>query len=147
MMPQAPWPRKQGGFSLLEAIVALTLMATCLLALYAWLSSSTLALNHVSAKALSLQDSRAALAVIDTINPMATPTGVRNLDPLEIRWKASPMTDQRVGMTEAYSASPFDFRLFLLTVTVSRGKHVVNEFDVRKTGWVVTRPIRLDDNY
>lgn len=137
----------QGGFSLLEAIVALTLMATCLLSLYAWLSASTLALNRVSAKALSLQDSRAAMAVVETINPMATPEGVRQLDPLEIRWKASPLTDMRLGMSPAYSATPFDFRLYLLDVTVMRDKRVVNEFQVRKTGWVVSRPIVADDDF
>lgn len=147
MTPSESAVSRQAGFTLLEAIVALTLMATTLLSLYAWLSANTLALNHVSAKALSLQDSRAAMAVIDTINPMATPDGVRQLDPLEIRWKASPLTDQRFGMTEAYSASPFDFRLFLMKVTVRRDKRVVNEFSVRKTGWVVARAIRPDDDY
>lgn len=139
--------RRQRGFSLLEAIVALTLMATSLLALYAWLSTNTMALNRVSSKALALQDSRTALAVIETVNPMATPEGMRELAPLEIRWKSSPLTDLRLGMTAAYGASPFDFRLYQLDVTVSRDKRVVNEFSLRKTGWVVSRPIRLDDDY
>lgn len=137
---------KQDGFTLLEAIVALTLMATSLLSLYAWLSSNTLALNHVSAKALSLQDSRAALAIVETINPMATPSGQRELDPLQIRWKSEPLSDQRTGVSPAAAATPFDFRLYLMDITVMRDKRIVNEFSVRKTGWVVARPIVLDDN-
>lgn len=147
MTPGFAGAGRHGGFSLLEAIVALTLMATSLLALYAWLSSSTLALNRVSAKALALQDSRAAMAVVETINPMVTPEGVRELDPLEIRWKASPLTDLRFGMSPAYSATPFDFRLYLLEVTVRRDQRVVNEFSVRKTGWVVSRPIVADGDF
>lgn len=146
MTPCASARCSQGGFTLLEAIVALTLMATSLLSLYAWLSSNTLALNHVSAKALSLQDSRAAMAVIETINPMSTPDGARELAPLQIRWKSKPLTDRRFGMSAAYAATPFDFRLYLLDVTVMRDKRVVNEFSVRKTGWVVARPIVSDDS-
>src|SRR5690606_25023927 len=54
--------RMQGGFSLLEAIIAMVVMATGLLALYAWLGSNTIALQRVQANAASLEDARSALA-------------------------------------------------------------------------------------
>lgn len=136
---------KQQGFSLLEAIVALTIMATCLLALYAWLSTSTFAITRVRASALSLQDARTAMAVIETVNPMAEPDGTRKLPPLEIRWKSRPLTDLRIGMSRAGTATQFDFRLFELDVEVRRNNAVVRDFSVRRTGWVAARPILLDD--
>ena len=135
----------QHGFSLLEAIVALTIMATCLLALYAWLSTSTFALTRVRASALSLQDARTAMAAIETINPMAEPDGTRKLPPLEVRWKAKPLTDLRIGMSRAGTATQFDFRLFELDVEVLRDNAVVRDFSVRRTGWVSARPILPDD--
>jgi len=135
----------QQGFSLLEAIVALVLMATCLMALYAWLSGNTLALNRASWHAQALGDARAARAVLETINPMAEPAGVRELPPLSIRWRAQPLSEQRFGISRNGTATQFDFRLYDLHVEVLRDGDVVREFNMRKTGWVAARPISLDD--
>lgn len=140
-----PSKRPQQGFSLLEAIVALTIMATCLLALYAWLSTNTLSMNRVRTNALALQDARAALAMMESVNPMATPEGRRELAPLEIRWKASPVSNRRVGRSAAGSPTQFDFRLYQVDVDVLRQKQVVYSFSLRKAGWEVTRPILMDD--
>lgn len=138
-------PVKQQGFSLLEAIVALTIMATCLLALYAWLSTNTFALNRTRENALSLQDARSALALVETLNPMSEPSGARRVDPLEVRWKARPLTDRRIGMSRAGTATQFDFQLFEVDVEVLRENKVVREFSVRKAGWEAARPILPDD--
>jgi general secretion pathway protein I len=138
-------PKSQQGFSLLEAIVALTIMATCLLALYGWLSTSTLALGHVRASALALSDARAAMAIVDTVNPMSEPNGKRDLPPLEIRWKARPLTDLRLGMSPAGGATQFDFRLYELDVEVLREGRSIREFNMRKTGWVAARRVAPDD--
>jgi len=136
---------RQQGFSLLEAIVALTIMSTCLLALYAWLSTSTLSLNHASAHALALQDARAAKALVDTINPLLTPEGTRELPPLLIRWTSTPVSERRFGMTISGAANQFDFMLYEINVEVLRDAQRVHTFAVRKTGWEVARPIPLDD--
>jgi len=136
---------RQQGFSLLEAILALTIMSTCLLALYAWLSTSTLSLNRASAHALALQDARAAKAVVDTINPLLTPEGARELPPLHIRWTATPLSERRYGMTVSGSANQFDFMLYELDVEVLRDGQPVHRFTTRKTGWVNARPIPLDE--
>jgi len=135
----------QQGFSLLEAIVALTIMSTCLLALYAWLSTSTLSLNRASAHALALQDARTAKAVVDTINPLMTPEGTRELPPLLIRWNATPVSERRYGMTVSGGANQFDFMLYELAVEVLRDGHPVYTFTTRKTGWENARPIPLDE--
>jgi len=135
----------QQGFSLLEAIVALTIMSTCLLALYAWLSTSTLSLNRASAHALALQDARAAKAVVDTINPMTTPDGTRELPPLLIRWNAKPISERRYGMSISGAANQFDFMLYAIEVEVLRDGRLVYTFTTRKTGWELARPIPLDE--
>lgn len=136
---------RQQGFSLLEAIVALTIMATSLLALYAWLSTSTLALRHVSDSSLSLQDARSALALMETVNPMTEPSGSRTLPPLEIRWKVLPLTDRRIGMSPAGGATQFDLRLYQVEVEVYRSDILVREFEIRKAGWEIARPAVLDE--
>jgi len=137
--------RLQQGFSLLEAIVALTIMSTCLLALYAWLSTSTVSLNRASAHALALQDARAAKALIDTVNPMTTPEGTRELPPLQVRWTTTPVSERRFGMTMTGAANQFDFMLYQIEVEVLRDGQPVYTFSTRKTGWEVARPISLDE--
>ena len=52
-MNRVPNARHAQGFSLLEAIVALVVMASTLLVLYGWLSSSTMALTRVQAQSLA----------------------------------------------------------------------------------------------
>ena len=71
--------RRQRGFTLLEAIVALTIFSICAMALYAWLATNVRALGRVQASTLAVQDGRAALAVLETINPMTEPSGERTL--------------------------------------------------------------------
>lgn len=133
--------RRQQGFSLLEAIVALTIMATSLLALYAWLSTSTFALGRARATAQALQEARAAKAIVEAVNPMAEPDGRRELGPLEVTWKARPLTDRRTGMSRAGTATQFDFRLYDMEVEVRRDGEVVRDFSMRKAGWEAARPI------
>ena len=134
-------PQGQRGFSLLEAIVALTIMATCLLALYAWLSTSIFGLNRARDSASSLQDARVAQAIVETINPMTTPDGNREIAPLEIRWKSRPITDRRIGMSRAGTATQFDFRLYDIDVEGRRNGVLIRDFTLRKAGWEAARPI------
>ena len=137
--------QQQGGFSLLEAIVAMTIMATSLLALYAWLSSNTLALNRSRDSAQALQDARSALAVMELINPMTEPTGRRSLPPLEIKWSSRPITEVRHGMSRSGTATQFDLKLYDMQVDVIRGTRLVRQFSFRKAGWEIARPISTDD--
>lgn len=133
------------GFSLLEAIVAMVVMATCLLALYGWLSSNTIALQRVQAQTYILQDARTALALVSTVNPMSEPRGERELGSLSVRWTSEPVVDRRMGMSRAAMATPFDFTLYTLQVEVLRDGRPVREFSVRKAGWEATRAPSLED--
>lgn len=137
--------RSAQGFTLIEAIVAMVIMATSLIALYAWLGSSVIALNRVKANALALDDARAALAVIETINPMAEPQGEREVESLQVRWTSSPLTEQRFGVSQAGFATAFDLILYELTVEVSRDGQTKQSFQVRRAGWNLARPFNLDE--
>lgn len=137
--------RRVSGFTLLEAIVAMVVMATSLLALYGWLSSNTIALNRAQAQTRALEDARSALAVVETINPMSEPSGERELPPLRVRWQSKPLADRRPGLSRIGMTNQFDFILYDVEVEVLRGGERVREFSFRKAGWEVVRAIDLDD--
>lgn len=145
MSNMAVHSRHQSGFSLLEAIIALTIMATTLLALYSWLSTNTIALNRTRAVAYALQDARTALAVVETINPMEQPRGEREMPPLDIRWVARPITERRTGMSRSGTPTQFDLMLYEVGVEVFRDDVLSREFTVRKAGWEAARPINTED--
>lgn len=138
-------PANARGFTLLEAIVAMVIMASALLALYSWLSASTLSLNRARAQALALDDARSALELMDTINPSREPRGEVRLDALDIRWQTRSTSDLRPGMSSVGFPTQFDFQLHDLDVEVLRDGRLVRSFTIRKTGWVVARPINLDE--
>ena len=90
-MPPAP-PDRPGpaGFTLIETLVALVILAAALLAFYQFLAT---ALNGAAAaeRAAAAYDRRQnALALAATLNPMATPAGNFDLGLYRIRWRSEP---------------------------------------------------------
>lgn len=134
----------QGGFTLLEAIVAMVIMATALLALYSWLSTSTMALNRAQAQARAIEDARTALALVGDVNPMLEPDGERVAEPLAVRWRSRPLTGRRPGLSRIGLPTQFDFILYEMDVEVLRDGRLVRRFDLRRAGWEVARPPNLE---
>ena len=134
----------QDGFTLLEAIVAMVIMATALLALYSWLSTSTMALNRAQAQAHAIEDARAALALVEDINPMVEPDGERIAAPLTVRWRSQALTERRPGLSRIGMPTQFDFILYQVDVEVLRDGRLVRQFDLRRAGWEVARPPNLE---
>ena len=85
-------------------------------------------------------------AIAETINPMVTPVGSREVAPLEIRWSSRPITERRTGMSRAGTATQFDFRLYEVDVEVRRNGTLVRDFTLRKAGWEAARPILPDED-
>lgn len=80
--------RLQRGFSLLEAIVALTLLAVAGLALFSWINASFGGISRAEAAQARAHAQSNALAYIQTVNPMAQPSGEAKLGSLTVGWLA-----------------------------------------------------------
>ncbi|WP_298579453.1 prepilin-type N-terminal cleavage/methylation domain-containing protein [uncultured Luteimonas sp.] len=135
----------QAGFTLLEAIVAMVIMATTMLALYAWLGSATIGVQRARSVAQGLADARVALAVIEGINPMDGERGSRDVGDLTVRWSAETIADRRAGVTSAGVAAPYDFALYDIEVETLRDGRQTYAFNVRRAGWVATQVLSIDD--
>ena len=78
----------QRGFSLLEAIVALTLLAVAGLALFSSINASFNGIARADAAQARAQIQNSALAYIQTINPMERPSGETKLGTVTVSWQA-----------------------------------------------------------
>ncbi len=127
---------RQKGFSLLEAIVAMALIATAGLALFTWINQSFSDLTRVqAANARALAETN-ALQFIQTVNPMKTPSGSAELGNLKIEWKSHPLTERRSNLTEVGAPGPFIVALYEMEVGVEQLPEVPRDtFVIRQLGF------------
>jgi general secretion pathway protein I len=137
---------RQRGFSLLEAIVALTIFSIAAMALYGWLSVNLNALARVEARSDAVRDGRTALALLEAVNPMSEPTGERVLPGgLQVRWTSDEIRPRQAGKGPSGSLLVFDLALYELDVAVLRGGRETTRFKVRRAGWATAR--QMGDGY
>lgn len=120
-------------------------MATTLLALYAWLGSSTIGMRRANAVIAGLEDARIALAVIEGVNPLKNDSGSREMGNLTVQWTSTPVADRRAGTTATGSLAPYDYALYEVEVTTLRDGQATHSFKVRKAGWLATQVMALED--
>ena len=128
--------RGQAGFSLLEAVVAMVLIATAGLALFAWINSSFVNLSRIqAANARALAEGN-ALQFIQTVNPMKTPDGNTTLGNLRIEWRSRALTEPRTNLGESEGPGPFTLALYEIEVSVEQLPEVPRDtFLIRQVGF------------
>ena len=87
------------GFSLLEAIVALTILSAAGLALFAALSQSVQMVGRAEQAREADLALRNALAWVEQINPMEAPDGEQAVGSYILRWHAEPLEPPLDGAT------------------------------------------------
>lgn len=110
--PHAAAPSRQRGFTLLEAIVALALISSAGMALFAWINSNISALSRVEESSQRAAATRNTLQFMQTVNPMLAPSGEATLGEYRIRWQAEPITDAVDGANFPYGISLYQFALY-----------------------------------
>lgn len=123
------------GFSLLEAIVALAIVATAGLALFAAMNQSIqMALRAESARK-SDTAMRNALAWMEIVNPALTPIGEKRLGSMELEWKSEPVEPPRDAMTGYLQAGLYQIGLYDVVVNIRSDDGVSASFHLRKVGY------------
>ncbi len=125
----------QRGFTLLEAIVALAILAAGGMALFAALNTSLRSIERVDASARRDTATQSALSRIETLNPMLQPTGDEPLGDVRLRWTATPVEAPRDGLTDYLQPGYYEVGLYRVEVELVSGTQVDHRFVVRKAGW------------
>jgi prepilin-type N-terminal cleavage/methylation domain-containing protein len=130
---------RKGGFSLIEALVALAIGSLVL--------GAILGLQHEFVDAqrrhdVTLRDSnlqRDVLALIRDINPAERPDGEIALPPdRTIRWTSEAVSDAKLTTGFPRGDGNYTATLYALTVNVqdAGGRDVIPPFTVERVGWI-----------
>lgn len=126
--------RDQYGFSLLEAVVALAVLAMSAMALYGWLNSNLILLKRVDGVYQSAEVVESALEWISVLDPFADPSGEREIAGALVRWAAVPVGNSLQARDMNGNRSVNDAQLFRVQVEIHRGERRLAHFEVMQLG-------------
>lgn len=125
------------GFTLLEVIVALVVLATAGLVLFGWINQ-----NLSTASRLRESEARSQLQIegiswLSTINPMAEPDGEREIGGLRLTWRATLLEPARPEYDFAGNlAARWAIGLYRVNASVTRiDSGMRAEWQQVATGW------------
>lgn len=111
-----PISSRQSGFSLLEAIVALTLVATLGASLFSWINNSLASLHRVQQSNVERSVRMNVLEYCKAINPMLKPEGEHDFGTYRLSWKAKEKTPPVDGT--GYPAGNGNYKVGLYTLEI-----------------------------
>ncbi len=132
------------GFSLLEAIVALAILASAGLALFAAMSQSVQMVGRAENARLADSAVRNAVAWMETVNPMQTPQGEQQLGDVTLRWSSELVEPERDAMTGYLEPGLYRLGLYEVRLELSRDGRSLTEASIRRVGYrQVREPAQL----
>lgn len=136
--------RKQLGFTLIEAIVALVLIGTTGMALFGWINTNITTLSRV--QEINAEDAATINAVeyMSSINPMISPEGQANLGPYRLSWEAKSATGPRDGANYPYGTSLYQLGLYQTKITMQKADgQFWFAFTLQQVGYKKVRELSL----
>lgn len=117
-VPRCRRPPSVAGFGLLEAIVALAILAGTGAALFAWISQNLQAAARIEAAQARVALQLTAQGLLASVNPFTEPEGSRRLGATSVSWRAKLVAPLRASVpTQAMEQMRWRVGLYELTVT------------------------------
>jgi general secretion pathway protein I len=123
------------GFTLLEAIVALAILAAAGMALFAAMSQSLQMVRRAQDAREADAALRNALAWMETVNPMLAPRGDQALGDWELRWTAAPVEPPHDGATGYLAPGLYEVGLYRMHLELWRGGTLRREVELNRAGY------------
>lgn len=137
--------RKQLGFTLIEAIVALVLIGTTGMALFGWINTNITTLNRVQETNAENAATINVLEYMNSINPMILPEGQANLGAYRLSWNAETVMEPRDGAGYPYGISLYQLGLYQTKITVQKPDgQFWFAFTLQQVGYKKVRELSLD---
>lgn len=108
----------QGGFGLLEAIVALVLISVAVMAAYDWINSNLITISRIQDVAARTQAKNNVLGYITNINPMQNPSGRQEFLGYRLDWQSKPIAPQQDQISGIQGVGLYRVGLYEITLDV-----------------------------
>lgn len=132
-------PANSRGFTLLEAIVALAVMAMALIPMVAFVSQSANELLRAGESNERSFVMQSALALMEPINLMAEAQGTLPLDRnITMAWESQPIVEPNPGIQVGSGLPAYRLGFYKVHVSLTRGGETWFDFDMRKVGYEKT---------
>ncbi len=139
--PDRAAPGRQGGFSLVEALVALALLGGALSALYSLQSANSRALARTIEAEARRHDMRNAFELVRAINPAQAPEGTMTLGASEVGWSARLIAADSPSGRTIPGRAVWRVGLYEVQVEVWRsGERAAQSLTLRQAGWMRQTP-------
>jgi len=131
--------KKQCGFTLLEAVVAMAIFAMSATAIYAWVNTNLKSLErvHYAQEKNAIQDS--VIDFMRSVNPISNPKGKEIWGGTTIEWTAVPMKYSSDVLDDFGKKTINQATLYSATVTIYQNNQLINQFDMVLLGIVKVR--------
>lgn len=127
--------RRERGFTLLEAIVALAILAAGTMALFAALNGALRSIERAEAAARLDTATANAIAFLEAVNPMQRPRGEAVLGVHRLRWTTTLVAGPTDTQTDFFQLGLYEVALYDVRVELWRGTRLDGRFVLRRAGW------------
>jgi general secretion pathway protein I len=122
----------EDGFTLIEAVVALVIMATALTGLYSWVNTELISLRRAEAVVVTQELAQEALRQIQLAPLASQPQGEAMLGEYRMSWSATPAEPVRNGLGSNGNLSLYDVTLYDVVFRLHSGEEELGEWSVRQ---------------
>jgi len=131
------------GFTLLEALVSMLLIASVGMASFDWINSSLENMERIEAHHLRQQAIRNALIFMETVNPTENPGGEIKMGHYTVQWNSSSAEPTKDGAGYPFGLSLYRIGLYDMHVKIDINDKEIAKFDVRRTGYRQEREFKI----
>jgi general secretion pathway protein I len=125
---------RQSGFTLLEAVVAIAILAAAALPLYAFFSRSLDGLYRVAEVNRESQASLTAISFLNGLNPMDRPSGEEPIGGLRLRWKSNELVPAMDSIGYPRGIGLYQVALYEVTGEILEAGRVRSTVTIRLVG-------------